>query len=220
MTLDKIQNPLLRAAAHVFFELKRHYYQRRFPGLKMAKGTLVKGSISVKGTVQISIAPSCRLGKAIEIFGSGQVTVGHNCSLNGCWIGCDNSITIADDCLISDCYLLDTDYHNLDPRLRHAPAGPKVTAPVVIERNVWIGANATVMKGVTVGQDSVVGLGSVIRKSVSAGVVAIGNPQQIVKRFDPEQMTGALPSESAELLSAFNSRAAGLTPGPSPKREG
>ncbi len=189
MSLDKIQNPIIRTLAHSFFELKRHYYQWRNPGLKMAKGVLIRGSISVEGDVQIAIAPGCRLGKELKIFGSGKVSIGRNCSLNGSWIGCDNSITIGDDCLISDCYLLDTDYHNLHPRLRHAPAGPKVTAPVVIERNVWIGANSTVMKGVTVGQDSVVGLGSVIRKSLPAGVVAIGNPQQIVKRFTPEQMT-------------------------------
>lgn len=189
MTLNTIQNPVIRFAASLFFELKRHYYQWRYPSLKMAKGTLIKGSISVKGNVQITVAPGCRLGKELKIFGSGQVSVGRNCSLNGCWIGCDHSVTIADDCLISDCYLLDTDYHNLDPRLRHAPAGSKVTAPVVIERNAWIGANSTVMKGVTVGQDSVVGLGSVIRKSVPAGVVVIGNPQQIVKRFTSEQLT-------------------------------
>jgi len=191
--LDKLKSPAFRAAAQAFFELKRHYYQLRYPGLEMAEGTLIKGSISVKGSVQISIASGCRLGKAIEIFGSGSVTIGRNCSLNGCWIGCDSTITIANDCLISDCYLLDTDYHNLEPRLRHTPSGPKVTAPISIERNVWIGANATVMKGVTVGQDSVVGLGSVIRKSLPAGVVAIGNPQQIVRRFAPEQMTGAIP---------------------------
>jgi acetyltransferase-like isoleucine patch superfamily enzyme len=195
MSLNNIQNPVIRTLAASFFELKRHYYQWRYPGFKAAKGVLIKGSLSIQGSVQIAIAPGCRLGKAIEIFGSGQVTVGQNCSLNGCWIGCDNRVTIGDDCLISDCYLLDTDYHNLDPRLRHAPAGPKVTAPVTIERNVWIGANATVMKGVRIGQDSVVGLGSVIRKSIPAGVVAIGNPQQIVKRFDPEQLTEPLPPQ-------------------------
>ena len=189
MSLDKIQNPIIRTLAQSFFELKRHYYQWRNPGLTMAKGVLIRGSISVEGDVQIAIAPGCRLGKELKIFGSGKVTIGRNCSLNGCWIGCDNSITIGDDCLISDCYLLDTDYHNLHPRLRHAPPSSKVTAPITIERNAWIGANSTIMKGVTIGQDSVVGLGSVIRKSVPAGVVAIGNPQQIVKRFTPEQMT-------------------------------
>ena len=57
-------------------------------------------------------------------------------------------------------------------------------APIAIARNVWIGANATVMKGVSIGENSVIGLGSVIRKSVPPNVVAIGNPQQIVKSLD------------------------------------
>ena len=88
--------------------------------------------------------------------------------------------------MISDCYLVDTDYHNLEPHLRHAPPGPKVTAPIVIERNVWIGAKATVMKGVRIGENSAIGLGSVVRKSVPANVVVIGNPQQIVKSLLPK----------------------------------
>jgi maltose O-acetyltransferase len=100
-------------------------------------------------------------------------------------MGCVQSITIGDECLISDCFLQDTDYHNLEPHLRHCPPGLKTSAPIVIDRNVWIGARATIMKGVHIGQDSVIGLGSVIRKPVPSGVVVIGNPQQIVKHLHP-----------------------------------
>ena len=180
------ERPIGKAITDLFFELKRQFYQFRYPNLTLAKGVKIKGSLHIKGGVKVQIDSETRLGKKVKIFGSGEVTIGSNVSLNGCWIGCQKSVSVGDYCLISDCYLLDTDYHNLEPHLRHAPPGPKVTAPIVIERNVWIGANSTVMKGVQVGENSVIGLGSVVRKSVPANVVVIGNPQQIVKSLRPE----------------------------------
>ncbi|HAA29246.1 MAG TPA: transferase [Cyanobacteria bacterium UBA8553] len=179
--------PFLKDLANYYFEVKRQFYQLRYPNVKLAKGVRIRGSLEVQGSVKVTIGSGSRLGKRVLIYGSGEVTIGSNVLLNGPWIGCDRSITIGDECLISDCALADSDYHNLEPRLRHCPLGPKASAPIVIDRNVWVGARATVMKGVHIGEDSVVGLGSIVRKSVPPGVVVIGNPQQIVKHFDPEQ---------------------------------
>jgi acetyltransferase-like isoleucine patch superfamily enzyme len=163
--------------------MKRQYYQVRYPNIVLAKDAIVKGSLKVSGTVKVEIGAGSRLGKKVEIYGSGQLIVGRNVLLNGPKIGCDRTITIGDDCLISDCFLADSDYHNLEPHLRHYPTSPRVSAPIHIERNVWIGARATVMKGVHIGANSVVGLGSVVRKSIPPDVVVIGNPQQVVKHF-------------------------------------
>lgn len=170
----------------IYWLAKRTWYQFKYPNLTLAEGVKLKGKLKISGSVKVRIDADTRIGKTVKIFGSGEVTVGQNVSLNGCWIGCQQSVSIGDDCLISDCYLLDTDYHNLEPHLRHAPPGPKVKAPIVIERNVWVGANATVMKGVSIGENSVIGLGSVVRKSVPPNVVVIGNPQQIVKSLLPK----------------------------------
>jgi maltose O-acetyltransferase len=183
---QRLERQIFKTIVKSYFEVKRQLYQFRYPNLTLAKGVKLKGSLQISGSVKVKIDSGTRIGKRVKIFGSGEVTVGRNVSLNGCWIGCQRSVSIGDDCLISDCYLLDTDYHNLEPHLRHAPPGPKVTAPIVIERNVWIGANATVMKGVRVGENSAIGLGSVVRKSIPPNVVVIGNPQQIVKSLLPE----------------------------------
>lgn len=177
-------NSLRKILTEVYFPIKRWLYQLRYPNLTLAKRVKIKGSLTISGSVKVTIDDETCIGKKVKIFGSGAVKVGKNVSLNGCWIGCQTAIAIADNCLISDCYLLDTDYHNLEPHLRHAPPRAKTTAPIAIARNVWIGANATVMKGVSIGENSVIGLGSVIRKSVPPNVVAIGNPQQIVKSLD------------------------------------
>lgn len=185
--MPSITHPVVKDLANLYFEAKRLFYQWRYPNVSMAPGVRIKGSLVVNGKVKVTIGSGSRLGKRVLIYGSGTLTVGRNVSLNGPWIGCERSITIGDECLISDCAIADSDYHNLEPHLRHCPPGPKVSAPIVIERNVWIGARATVMKGVTIGADSAVGLGCVVRKSVPPSVVVIGNPQQIVKHFDLEQ---------------------------------
>lgn len=182
--MNNLNYPLLKTLAYFYFEIIRNLYQWRYPNLNLAKGVLIKGSLSIRGNVKVTVNSGSRIRGKIKIFGSGEVTIGSNVFLNGCWIGSQKSVDIGDECLISDCYLLDTDYHNLEPHLRHCPPGPKVSAPIVIDRNVWIGANATVMKGVRIEENSVVGLGSVVRQSIPPNVVVIGNPQQIVKHFN------------------------------------
>jgi acetyltransferase-like isoleucine patch superfamily enzyme len=177
----------------LYFAIKRQYYQLRYPNVRFAKDVIVKGSLQVSGSVKVEIGSGSRLGKNVVIYGSGQLIIGQNVSLNGPKIGCDRRITIEDDCLISDCFLADSDYHNLEPHLRHHPPSPKVSAPITIERNVWIGARATVMKGVHIGTNSVVGLGCIVRKSIPSNVVVIGNPQQVVKHFAVQNEVIPLP---------------------------
>jgi acetyltransferase-like isoleucine patch superfamily enzyme len=184
-TLSPIQDQFII----FYFEMKRRFYQWRHPNLHLAPGVKIKHQLLIGGDVQVTIGSGSRLGKRVCIYGKGTVTIGKNVLVNGSYIGCETSVTIGDDCLLSDCFLADSDYHNLQPHLRHAPAGPKVSAPIVLERNVWIGARANILKGVTIGENSVIGLGSVVRKSIPPNVVVIGNPAQIVKHFAPEHPT-------------------------------
>lgn len=67
--------------------------------------------------------------------------------------------------------------HPRDPRVR--AAGLEFGRPIRIGCNVWIGGGALVLPGVTIGDDAVVGAGSVVTKDVPAGKVAVGNPAQI-----------------------------------------
>ena len=187
--MQKINHPYLKYLAYVYFEIKRFSLQLRYPNLTIAPGVTVKGSLEIRNAIEVSIAAGCRLGKRVVIYGNGKLKIGKNVSINGACIGCETSVEIEENCLISDCFIGDSDYHNLEPHLRHSLPSSKVAAPINIKRNVWIGARATIMKGVTVGENSVVGLGSVIRKSVPDNVVVISNSQQIIKKFEPLQNT-------------------------------
>src|SRR5437667_9884197 len=76
------------------------------------------------------------------------------------------------------------DAQTLAPFFKQRPARPQLkTAPVKISDNVWIGMNAVILKGVTIGENSVVAAGSVVTKSVEPNTVVAGNPAVVVKKF-------------------------------------
>jgi maltose O-acetyltransferase len=83
-------------------------------------------------------------------------------------------ITIGDDVQIAPVVQLLTATHPLDPAVRRS--GLEGGKPIRIGNNVWIGGGAIVLPGVTVGDDAVIGAGSVVTRDVPAGVVVVGNP--------------------------------------------
>ena len=77
--------------------------------------------------------------------------------------------------------IFDSDFHDLHPRRRHA--GTPRMAPVDIGENVFMGMSVKVLKGVTIGADSVIGAGSIVSSSIPAGVMAAGNPARVVREL-------------------------------------
>jgi acetyltransferase-like isoleucine patch superfamily enzyme len=93
-------------------------------------------------------------------------------------------IDIGDNCMIaSSSYLTDADWHDIYDRTQ--PIGN--TKPIKLEPNVWIGDSCIVCKGVTIGENSVIGSGSVVTHDIPANVIAAGNPAKVVKKLDPEE---------------------------------
>ena len=104
-----------------------------------------------------------------------KLVIGERCGFSGVTIWCFKSITIGNDVRVgANCFILDGDGHQGDPR-----AGKN--SPVVIGDNVWLGANVTVLKGVTIGENSMIGMGSVVTKDIPANVMAAGNPCRVIK---------------------------------------
>jgi acetyltransferase-like isoleucine patch superfamily enzyme len=88
-------------------------------------------------------------------------------------------ITIEDGVLIAPKVSLLSEGHPLSPQERHA----LVPKPIHIKKNAWIGANATILQGVTIGENSVVAAGSVVSKDVPDNVVVGGTPAKIIKKI-------------------------------------
>jgi len=101
-----------------------------------------------------------------------NVFINHNCSFLD--IG---GITIEDDVQIGPSVNLTSENHPLDPADRKTV----LPRPVVIKRNAWIGAGATILPGVTVGENAVVAAGAVVSRDVLPNTVVAGVPARVVK---------------------------------------
>lgn len=111
------------------------------------------------------------------------IVIGDNVGMSGCTISAHNSIEIGDNVLIgSGAMIMDSDAHSLDPAARRR-GGDGKSEPIVIENDVFIGARAIVLKGVTVGRGSVVGAGAVVSKNVPPYSVVVGNPARVVSHL-------------------------------------
>ena len=149
------------------------------------------------GAVVIGNHVSCYAGCSFAVGENGTCSIGDFTLMNGALVMAEERIEIGSHCLISwNVGIADSDFHPLEPAQRivdaHAlapflkdrPARPKLRAvPVIICDNVWIGMNATILKGVTIGENSVVAAGAVVTKSVPANVVVAGNPAQLVRNL-------------------------------------
>ncbi len=104
-----------------------------------------------------------------------NVFINHACSFLDM-----GGITIEDHVLIGPKVNLITENHPLDPADRRA----LICKPIVIKRNAWIGAGATILPGVTVGENAVVAAGAVVSKDVPANTIVGGVPAKIIKQID------------------------------------
>ncbi|MEK9933481.1 MAG: acyltransferase [Luminiphilus sp.] len=116
--------------------------------------------------------------------GQGRITLGNACLMSpGSRISASDEIVLGDGCMLANgAYITDSDWHGLYDRINRAPE----PTPVVLGDNVWVGDHATVLKGVSIGDNSVVAARSVVTSDVPDNVVVAGNPARVVKTLDPD----------------------------------
>lgn len=113
-----------------------------------------------------------------------QITVGARCFANFGLTALDVApITIGDDVQIGPHVQLLTPTHPVEPEPRRAKW--EAARPIVIGDNVWLGGGVIVCPGVTIGENTVVGAGSVVTRDLPANVVAVGNPARVVRTVTP-----------------------------------
>lgn len=104
-----------------------------------------------------------------------KITIGDRTGMSSTTITSWKQITIGRDVRIgANCVIMDGDFHLDDPR---TPS----PSPIVIKDNVWLGANVTVMKGVEIGENTIIGMNSVVTKNIPANCVAAGIPCKVIK---------------------------------------
>lgn len=114
-----------------------------------------------------------------------NVHVGKNVVINfNCTFVDDGEVFIGDDCMIGPGCNIATSVHPISPRLRRHKL--QYNKPVHIGNNVWLGAGVTVLPGITIGDDSVVGAGSVVTKDVPSKAIVAGNPAKLIRMVTDE----------------------------------
>lgn len=111
------------------------------------------------------------------------LTIGDHTGISGGAICAANSIRIGSHCLLgANVTITDTDFHTVMPEGRRYNTTPAdiSSLPIVLEDNIWIGMNVTILKGVTIGRNTVVGAGSIVSRSLPANVIACGIPARVV----------------------------------------
>jgi acetyltransferase-like isoleucine patch superfamily enzyme len=150
---------------------------------------------------------------ALVVGRHGRVTVGAFTVLNGTYVICDDRVDIGAHCLLSWGVVITDNWFGEsaspterrsalvmaagDP-LRHAPA-VGTPRPVVLEDNVWVGFDAVILPGVTLGRGCVVGSRSVVSEDVPPYAIVAGDPARIIRHLEPDDT----PQAREKALSEF-----------------
>lgn len=115
-----------------------------------------------------------------------HIEIGDNVGMSSPAIWAMNSITVCDNASVgADCIIMDHDAHSIDFAQRRSPLSDKPnikSSPVRIGRDVWLGTRVIVLKGVTIGDRSIVGAGSVVTEDIPEGEIWAGNPAKFIRK--------------------------------------
>ncbi|MBI4882362.1 MAG: acyltransferase [Planctomycetes bacterium] len=178
-------------ALGVLFALLRGRWYRfkyRLRGVRLTVGRNFRCHgrlvIAGRGTVVIGDDVVFRTNLRHVYLGSGsagyRITIGDKVWLHGTAISCRERVEIGAGCLVGRVEIIDHEFH--DPR--DDAHRPQIRSrPVLLGPGAWIGNDALILKGVEIGEHAVVGARTVVRRSLPARVLAIGNPARVVKNL-------------------------------------
>jgi acetyltransferase-like isoleucine patch superfamily enzyme len=148
-----------------------------------------RGEIHFKGRVNIGFFPSPYFLNGYAYIEarkhSAKVIIDNDTWINNNFVAVSEhkSITIGKNVFIGTFVeIYDSNFHGLESD-RRSISSPQEASDVVIEDNVFIGSNVKILKGVTIGQDSVIANGSIVTKNIPSGVIAGGNPAKVIRQL-------------------------------------
>lgn len=162
-------------------------------GLRIERMPYIRGSGEIRIGAQVYLSGKIGIGLSGRspaivpalVIGDGTF-IGHECSFN-----LRHGIHIGRQCLLAGGIVIqDNDGHPIDAVARRAgePAPESAVAAVTIADGVWIGRRAMILKGVTLGENAIVGAGSVVLHDVPANTIVAGNPARVIRTLAlPEQ---------------------------------
>lgn len=147
---------------------------------------VVGGNVHAGDHLHVYALPERPVRFAVDPFGggTGRIDIGDCCILApGVSLRSAISVRIGDNCMLAENTLVtDADWHDHYHRIY-----PGKREPVVLENNVWVCDSATICKGVTIGENSIIGAASVVTRDIPKNTIAAGNPARPVGDLDPSK---------------------------------
>jgi acetyltransferase-like isoleucine patch superfamily enzyme len=155
---------------------------------------LYSGMPQVGGSLNIDIGEGCRISGISSLFGRShsqqtpELQVGENVDIGWqCTLAVGRRITLGDNVrLAGRCYLAGFPGHPEDPvaRAQGLPETENQVGDICLEDNVWLATGVTVLAGVTIGKNSIIGTGSVVTQDIPPNVIAAGIPAKVLRPID------------------------------------
>jgi acetyltransferase-like isoleucine patch superfamily enzyme len=157
----------------------------RIRGIRFEAGRnlRVDGKLDIRGPGRVIFGDNVRVGMTVTPWThapEATIEIGSDSFVNGTSFGCQREIRVGRRAILGQCSIMDTDFHSLVVD-RHNPTAPVRATPVILEENVWIGAQAGVLPGTRIGRNSVVGFGAVCAGVFPENVVIAGNPARVIR---------------------------------------
>jgi acetyltransferase-like isoleucine patch superfamily enzyme len=208
MTFAKLTNTCCSWLCNAFFAIIRAARSR------IARGYLILHGVKIREGLKMNTLPFCRrhhlasieIGANVKIRNKlyenpagishrsvlvagepgAKLIIGNNVSMSGVVLYCTTEIIIEDHVDLGvGVKVYDTDFHPVNAYARRIHDKSRIeSAPVRICEDVWVGANALILKGVTIGPRSIVGAGAVVTKDVPPDTVVAGVPAKIVRKVE------------------------------------
>jgi len=176
----------------VFALLNGYWHKLKFRFLfkkvRIGKWFRVYGTFRIMGCGSVVIGDNCfiqsKLFKPVAFMTTlpeGRIEIGNNVGFSGTTIQCFKQVMINDWCNIADAYIIDSAAHHLSADRRSLHKREVPSELIKLEENVWISTKVVICKGVSIGENSVVGACSLVRKNIPANSFYAGNPAQLKK---------------------------------------
>ncbi len=169
------QDPRIDALQRDCLELQYDFNQTRPHDLALRQELLAK--------MFHKLGKNCYVEPPIHAnWGGHFISLGDNVYINFNFTAVDDTyIEIGDNVMIGPNVTIATANHpeNLNDRAQ----GKQYNQKVILEKNVWVGAGAIILPGVTIGEGSIIGAGSVVTHDITKGVIAVGNPCKVLRKL-------------------------------------
>jgi acetyltransferase-like isoleucine patch superfamily enzyme len=124
----------------------------------------------------------------VKILTPRNISIGANVAINDfCYFTGEGGITIGDYCLIAPGVSVISRDHGFSEKNVPYVKQKQTLGPVVIGNNVWLGKNCIILKGVTIGDNSIIAAGAIVTKSVPPDCIYGGNPAKLIKKINHDE---------------------------------